>query len=92
MSVPGAFKVVTLDTPLDLTAQHLNPVASTPRIFFFSKKNNRIQGLCSALRGPLEDARLKSGKPGVPERRELAPFRGQRSDVAGHGQGIQPRC
>lgn len=28
---------------------------------------------------------------GGPGRKELAPFRGQRSDVAGHGQGIQPR-
>lgn len=45
-----------------------------------------------ASKGSLEDARLGSGKLGGPEHREPAPFRGQRWDVAGHGQGIQPRC
>lgn len=88
MALSVAFKAVTLD-PSSRSFSPTSQVASTHKRF----KNNCTQGHYSAPLWSLEASHLvwlvSLGGPG---RKELAPFRGQRSDVAGHGQGIQPRC
>lgn len=90
MAVPVTFKVVTLDPLLSNVQPNISIQSLAPQ-----KTEKQLHS--RALLSPTGFLRSRAPKVwvvslGGPGRKELAPFRGQRSDVAGHGQGIQPRC